>query len=184
MTDQQQPPAPWPAQHDPRASAAAAKAYAKASRPWYKKKRWIALLVIVGIFVIAAATSSGSDDDDPPTSASQGQSNDGDGGTKPQADNSSNGKGALTWGNWEVVGKLQVDQDGLNQYDVVTRVRNIGDSVDSGFFTVTILKGTDIVGTATCSTSDINPGSVGTAECFSTDDFVPGWTEVTIEDAF
>ncbi|WP_232676860.1 hypothetical protein [Nocardioides sp. R-C-SC26] len=97
---------------------------------------------------------------------------------------SSPGDGALTWGNWEVVGKIQVDQDGLDDYDVVLRVRNIGEAVDSGIFTVTILKGTRILGTASCSTSDINPGSVGTAGCFSTDDFIPGWTEVVIEDSF
>ncbi len=37
---------------DPRAAAAAAKAYAKATRPWFKKKRFIipiAIVVLLGI---------------------------------------------------------------------------------------------------------------------------------------
>jgi hypothetical protein len=43
-----------------RADAKAEKAYAKASRPWYKKKRWIGLIAIIALFVIISATS-GSD---------------------------------------------------------------------------------------------------------------------------
>lgn len=58
MSDQQ-PPVP-PVGQDPRAAAKAAKAYAKAVRPWYKKKRWILTLAVVAIFGIAAATSDGS----------------------------------------------------------------------------------------------------------------------------
>lgn len=49
---------------NPKAAAKAAKAYAKASRPWFKKKRYIALLVI-GLFVIIAAASGGGSDDGP-----------------------------------------------------------------------------------------------------------------------
>jgi hypothetical protein len=41
-----------------RADAKAEKAYAKASRPWYKKKRWIGLIALLVIIVIAVATSS------------------------------------------------------------------------------------------------------------------------------
>lgn len=103
---------------------------------------------------------------------------------KALPDNSSKGKGALTWGNWQVVGQLQVSADGLDQFDVVTRVKNISDSPDEGLFTVTVLKGDEILATANCSTSTVAPGSVGLADCISMDDFVPGWTEVTIENAF
>src|SRR3954465_1088199 len=46
---------------DPRAEAAAAKAYAKAQRPWYKKKRWIILLGLIAVIAIASAGSSSSD---------------------------------------------------------------------------------------------------------------------------
>jgi hypothetical protein len=46
---------------NPKAAAKAAKAYAKASRPWYRKKRWWALAAVVVIVIIAVATSNGSD---------------------------------------------------------------------------------------------------------------------------
>ncbi len=45
-------------EQNPKAAAKAAKAYAKASRPWYKKKRWIAAIV-VGVIIVAAALGSG-----------------------------------------------------------------------------------------------------------------------------
>jgi len=47
-----------------RADAKAEKAYAKASRPWYKKKRWIALIAFVALIGIMSATS-GSDTGSP-----------------------------------------------------------------------------------------------------------------------
>ena len=47
---------------DARAQAKAAKAYEKARRPWYKKKRFILpLILIVLIIIIAIATSGGGD---------------------------------------------------------------------------------------------------------------------------
>jgi hypothetical protein len=60
------PPPPGPQQPgsygDAKAQAKAAKAYAKAQRPWYKKKRWIGLIVLVVIIAISAASGGGSDD--------------------------------------------------------------------------------------------------------------------------
>jgi hypothetical protein len=46
---------------NPKADAKAAKAYAKATRPWYKKKRWIAA-IIVGVIIVASALGSGGGD--------------------------------------------------------------------------------------------------------------------------
>ncbi|HSV41773.1 MAG TPA: hypothetical protein VLI04_23610 [Nocardioidaceae bacterium] len=169
--------------NNPKASAKAAKAYAKATRPWYKKKRWIGSIAIVAIVGIGIASSGGGDKkDDPPTSGSQPTD------TEPkasEADNSSNGKGAITWGNWEVVGQLQVTKEKFTgDYAVVTRVKNTGDDPDEGLFTVTVLKGTEILGTADCFTSTVASGSVGTADCISVDKYKDGWTEITIEDSF
>lgn len=190
----QTPPPPPAPQYDPKAQAAAAKAYAKAQRPWFKKKRFIIPGVIVLLIIIGSAASSGGGEkgtqNNPPTSGSQKVENGGNGSGQQQPaantpDNSSKGKGPITWGNWQVVGKLQVTkEDYTNDYSVITRVKNTGDAVDQGFFTVTILKGNDILGTADCSTSDVNPGSVAVATCSSMDSFKPGWTEVTIENAF
>lgn len=46
---------------NPKAEAKAAKAYAKASRPWYKKKRFLGPLGLVVIIAIAVGTSGGTD---------------------------------------------------------------------------------------------------------------------------
>ena len=68
MSDMPPPPqtGPEPARNL-RAEAKAAKAYAKAERPWYKKKRWwLAAAVVV---IIIAAVAGGGNSDDPPSVA-------------------------------------------------------------------------------------------------------------------
>jgi hypothetical protein len=60
--------APSNEHRDAKAEAKAAKAYAKATRPWFKKKRWwLAGLVIVIIAAVAGGGGSG-DSSDPPAS--------------------------------------------------------------------------------------------------------------------
>jgi hypothetical protein len=65
MTDQISPPAWQPDTSNPKAAAKAAKAYAKASRPFYKKKRFILPVAMVVLIVIIAASSGGSGDNGP-----------------------------------------------------------------------------------------------------------------------
>ncbi len=185
------PGAPQGGYRDAKADAKAAAAYAKAQRPWYKKKRWIGTIAIVAIVAIAAGSSGGGGDDDAknvadaPVTNSQKEEPTEEKPAVEEPDNSSKGKGAITWGNWEVVGKLQVTKEEfVDTFAVVARVKNTKDSADRGAFTVTILKGTEILGTATCSTSEVQPGAVATANCFSGDDYKAGFTEVTIENAF
>lgn len=48
---------------NPKAAAKAAKAYAKATRPWYKKKRFILPIALVLLIVIISAASSGDETD-------------------------------------------------------------------------------------------------------------------------
>ena len=54
---------------DPKAHAKAAKAYAKAQRPWYKKKRFMIPLVLVVVVIVikAAAGGGGGGDEQQPT---------------------------------------------------------------------------------------------------------------------
>lgn len=52
------PPTP-PYGADPKAAAKAAKAYAKAQRKWFQKKRWWAAIALVAIIAIAASSNSG-----------------------------------------------------------------------------------------------------------------------------
>jgi hypothetical protein len=93
MTEQTQTPPAWqpPEGADPKAAAKAAKAYAKASRPWYKKKRWIGTIVIVAFIAIAAASGGGSSDDDSLKSSSDSTSTNTKSDSK-QSKNDSSGK--------------------------------------------------------------------------------------------
>jgi len=54
-----------PPMGDPKAAAKAAKAYAKATRPWYKKKRFLLPLALVVIVAIAMSSGGGADDGGP-----------------------------------------------------------------------------------------------------------------------
>lgn len=70
-------PPPAPFGDDPRATAAAAKAYAKAQRPWYRKKRFLLPLAFVVVIAIAMAAGGGDDGDG---DVATGSSTDADGG--------------------------------------------------------------------------------------------------------
>lgn len=62
MSDMSPPPPPSGFSTDPKeakAQAKAAKAHAKAIRPWYKKKRYIGIIAIVAIIAIASASGGG-----------------------------------------------------------------------------------------------------------------------------
>jgi len=75
MTDLLPPQAGHMPTGNPKADAKAAKAYAKATRPWFKKKRWwLAGAVIVAIG--ASATSGGGDAVEPASNNSSSQSTD------------------------------------------------------------------------------------------------------------
>jgi len=154
------------------------------------RKTPIALLATLSLVVIGAC---GTTNDSAPSGASQtaesSPSTKVDAPKKVEtpkqkaADDSSKGKGAITWGNWQVVGKIQVTKNALDLYEVKARVKNTKSSADTGIFTVNMLKGTEILGQATCTTPEVGAGQVGTASCMSGDTFKPGWTEITIEDA-
>jgi len=60
---------------NPKAEARAAKAYAKAMRPWYKKKRYIFSLGALLLIVIAAAGSGGGTDSTGPSTSSNTTTN-------------------------------------------------------------------------------------------------------------
>jgi hypothetical protein len=69
-----------PVRTNPKADAKAAKAYAKAMRPWYKKKRFLLPLGLVLLMVAVSLGSSGSGDNDGTGGTSGASSNDGGGG--------------------------------------------------------------------------------------------------------
>lgn len=145
-----------------------------------------ALILVTGLGACAAPA-----DDDAGTQTNTGGGGKNGGGKKEGGkgsggpDNSTATKnGPLTWGDWQTVGPLQLKEDALDMYGLTFRVKNRADSKETGIYTVTVLKGNKVLTTLDCTTGEIGPGQVGTAECFGTDDFKPGWTEITVEDAF
>lgn len=72
---------------DAKAEGKAAKAYAKAQRPWYKKKRWIFSLGLILLVVAVSAGSSGTGTDTSET-ASSGNG----GGSSEEKDDGKSGK--------------------------------------------------------------------------------------------
>lgn len=87
---------PPSAPYNPKADHKAAKAYAKATRPWYKKKRWIIAIVLLIIIIAAAAGSGGGGSDGPEKvsgeSSTSGGSDTKDSGNKESDDNKAGSK--------------------------------------------------------------------------------------------
>jgi hypothetical protein len=73
---------PKQARSDAKAEAAAAKARAKAMRPWYKKKRIILPLILLVVVLLAAVSSSGSKDKKTDVSSKGSSAASGETGTK------------------------------------------------------------------------------------------------------
>lgn len=74
--DSPPPPPPAAGRGDHKAQAKADKAYAKANRPWFKKKRFIIPLALVALMVIAGVASGGGTSTAPPdnSAAQEGSS--------------------------------------------------------------------------------------------------------------
>lgn len=87
------PPAPAGPQPtgNPKADAKASKAYAKASRPWYQKKRW---WVVGIILIIAIGGALGGGGEDETTTASDSSSEAGDNSGSDESNSDSNDKDA------------------------------------------------------------------------------------------
>jgi len=177
-----------------KAQAKAAVAYAKAQQNWFLRHKILtAILALVVIGIIASAAGGGGSDKKPAASAGNtsdaNPTADSNAGGEPnasseEADNSSKGKGPIVWGNWETVGPVKIKDDGTHSFGVDMRVMNNSDSPDEGMFTVTVLDGQEILGTVDCTTATVEPGKIGTANCFGFDPYKKGWTEFTIENTF
>lgn len=72
---------------NPKAAAAAAKAYAKANRPWFKKKRFIIPIVLVALMILGGLAGGGGDSTDPtPAADTTSNSDKAGGGDEPKAE--------------------------------------------------------------------------------------------------
>lgn len=178
MTEQAPPPGWQPGQDNPKA---AAKAYAKATRPWYKKKRFIIPIALVAIIAIATATSGGGSDGgnnknaDPQTTSSPNKSaND-----KPAADEGT--KPSLTLpkqnGDWRL-DSLQLKDDGIGDFAGVARITYTGEDTDGGnnLFTITVFdkSGKDVIATLNGAANSVKPGQTVTTQMIGTDKYQSG----------
>ncbi|MCW2798714.1 MAG: hypothetical protein JWQ70_186 [Aeromicrobium sp.] len=171
---------------NPRADAKAAKAYAKASRPWFKKKRWWAAIVVIAIIIAAAAGSgggSGSDDKNTSTSPSDTKKDS----TKKDSSNNSGKKSSakpnafgssklpLQNGDWRL-DSIVVKNDGLGDFGGTARITYTGDDKDGGsnVFTITAFSGKDLVATLQGSANTVRPGTTVTVQLISQDKFRSG----------
>jgi hypothetical protein len=179
------PPTQPPPSRDPKAEAAAAKAYAKAQRPWYKKKRWILSIGAVLLIVIIAAASSGGGDDssEPATPASQQETpaqNEPAAEEEPAQDEPSASGGPtadfpITDGDWRL-DSMRVQDDGLGDFGGTARVTYAGDNPEGGtnLFTVTVFVGGKDVAVLNGSADSVEPGQAATVQLISSDKFVAG----------
>jgi hypothetical protein len=160
---------------NPRAEAKAAKAYAKASRPWYQKKRWIALIIIGILIVIAIATSGGGsgDDSSSPTSGKDTTSSKSDGNSASKSKDTPSAYGSRKFpmqnGDWRL-DSIKVKDDGFGGWAATGRITYTGDDSDGGnnLFTVTLFKGKEVVGTLTGGGNTVKPGTTVTVQFLET----------------
>lgn len=89
--------------------------------------------------------------------------------------------GPVTWGNWQVLGELTPEADKTGQFQLSTRVKNVGSNPDEAFSRVRILEGGNTVGKLDCHTKTVQPNETATLECFSADNFVDGWDNIVVE---
>jgi len=86
-----------PVRTNPKADAKAAKAYAKATRPWYKKKRFMLPLGLVLLMVAVSAGSSGSGDNNGTGGTSGASNNDGGAGASAATSDTKAGNSSQTF---------------------------------------------------------------------------------------
>jgi hypothetical protein len=182
-------PEPGPNRRDAKAEAKAAKAYAKAQRPWYKKKRFILPLALVALFVAVGIGSAGGSDDptvtaDPETVESAASALPEDEASEvveeaeeeqPAAEEPA-GKLPLQDGDWRL-DQLRVEDDGLGDFGGTARITYTGDDPDGGtnIFTVTVFdKGGEFLGAMQGSAQEVKAGGTVSVQLISTDKYVKG----------
>lgn len=166
----QQPPTPVPTSDSPqdaRARAKADKAYAKATRPWFKKKRFIIPILLILIIVIVQLTNS-----DTPSQPSSGDS------PAPAAPAAPGEDAGAKIGTKVRDGKFEF---------VVTKVENAGKSLPSVFDTTEKAQGEFILVTVDVSNIGDEPQTLDTNSqvLFNTkgQKYEPSSALLTIKDA-
>lgn len=174
---------------DAKANAKAAKAYAKGQRPWFKKKRFWLLGLIALIVIIVIASQSGGGGSKPSSTGTGTTAN-----TKSTSSVATAKATAATTtaaskastkaasgdtgsslpiqnGDWKLV-SVRVSNDGFDGGFAATgRVTYTGKDTNGGsnLFTLTLFKGSKVVGTVEGSASNIAAGKTASVQFISTD---------------
>jgi hypothetical protein len=193
------PQGPW----DPKGHAKAAKAYAKAQRPWFKKKRFIGsgLLVLLIVIIVAATASGGSKS---PSAAKPGTTPAPTAAATKAAGNAAASKAAaskaaaskaaaskaaaskaqaaaggsalpIQSGDWRL-DSIRVQDDGLGDFGGVARVTYTGNDASGGtnVFTLTVFKSGKDIAALNGSADGDAPGDSVTVQFVVADKFVAG----------
>jgi hypothetical protein len=168
---------------NPKAAAKAAKAYAKAMRPWYKKKRYLISLAAIGLVVIVAVSSSGSTTTTTTattkteTAASEPANTESAPAQTESAPASTTGTASLPIqnGDWRL-DSIRVKDDGLGDFGGTARVTYTGENPEGGsnVFTLTVFKGGKDIAVLNGSADSVQPGRTATVQFISQDKFVGG----------
>jgi hypothetical protein len=167
-----------------KAELKAAKAYAKAERPWYKKKRYIALGFLGLIVVISVAAGGGGDSSKTTSNATSPPAAAPPAGETPKANTpppppaESNGPTAklpIQNGDWRL-DSIRVKDNGLGDFGGTGRVTYTGANPDGGanVFTLTVFVDDKDIAVLNGSASSVKPGRTVTVEFISSDNFVGG----------
>jgi hypothetical protein len=168
-----------------KANAKAAKAYAKAQRPWFKKKRFIGLgaLVLLVVIIVLANGGSKSTPSGSKTNTSAGQS-----AAATKAATTATTKAAATKptapggtalpiqnGDWRL-DSIRIKDDGLGDFGGVARVTYTGSDTAGGgnVFTLTVFKGGKDIAVLNGSADSVAPGKQVTVQFISSDKLVAG----------
>lgn len=87
-------------------------------------------------------------------------------------------------GDWEMV-SVKIGDDGLGDFGGTARVKYNGDDPSAeGVFEVTLLNGTDVIGTLTGSANEVEPGKTVTVDLVSSDSFKKGPWKIDFQKSF
>jgi hypothetical protein len=192
MTTAQTPPPEVPPQQQPpsplngKAEGKAAKAYAKAMRPWYKKKRWILSLGLILLIVVASIAGGGGDTSQPATDAPEATPQSEEPSPAPAesepaapepAQEETSGPTAklpLTDGDWRL-DSVRIKDDGLGDFGGTARITYTGGAEGgTNLFTIAVFKDGQEVAALQGSADDVSPGDAETVQLISMDDYVAG----------
>jgi hypothetical protein len=176
-------PAPPRSHKDAKADAKSAKAYAKAQRSWYQKKRYIFSLGAFLLIIVIAAASGGSTDstktapDDNAASAPAASQPENQPAAKatPAVASGPTAQLPIQNGDWRL-DSIRVKDDGLGDFGGVARVTYTGANPAGGanLFTLTVFVGGKDVAVLNGSAEDVKPGTAETVQFISGDSFVGG----------